>query len=226
MTPDSSSLSVLKPVDTSMKLLHHHNLDLQDECYFLGRYAVGRSYDYYDNQLIFNFKKDMDRRGQQDWPYKARAIQTVARAFWLAISPWGFDSINATTFVPIPPSKIRTDPNYDDRMVRMLRAVRHHPSLDVRELVAQTESTVAAHASLDRLAADELVELYEIIETAVSPTPERIVIVDDVLTTGAHFRATKEVLETRFPDADFVGIFIARSIHLEAEDTDFPEFQN
>ena len=167
MTSNNSPINVLKPVDPLMKLFHHHNLDSQDECYFLGRYAVGMGFDYCDNQLIMNFKKNMDRRDLPEWRYKAIAIRTIARAFGTAISAWGSDTIDRSTFVPIPPSKIRTDPNYDDRMVRMLRAVRHSSPLNVRELVAQTESTVAAHASSDRLDADELVELYEFIETAV-----------------------------------------------------------
>jgi adenine/guanine phosphoribosyltransferase-like PRPP-binding protein len=38
---------------------------------------------------------------------------------------------------------------------------------------------------------------------------KRIAIVDDILTTGAHFKACKTVLQERFPEAQIFGIFIA-----------------
>ena len=110
-----------------------------------------------------------------DWHYKAAAITIIARALSSAIHPWGSNIIDASTFVPIPPSKVRDAPGYDDRLTRMLRAVRNAPTLDIRDLVVQSESIVAAHLSSDRLEAEELVELYEINESLASPTPERIV---------------------------------------------------
>ena len=42
--------------------------------------------------------------------------------------------------------------------------------------------------------------------------PASIAIVDDVLTTGAHFRAASTVLAVRFPTAQIVGLFIARRV--------------
>jgi len=33
------------------------------------------------NQLIFNFKKSVDRKGLPEWPYKEKAIQDVAQMF-------------------------------------------------------------------------------------------------------------------------------------------------
>ena len=224
MTTDNSLPHVLTPIDLEMKTLYHHNLDLHDECYFLGRYAVGMGFEYCDNQLILNFKKEMHRRGLPEWHYKARAINTIATAMRAAISPLGLGIIRKSTFVPIPPSKARSDPGYDDRMTKMLQAISTNPRLDVREIVTQSESTIAAHAASDRLGSDDIADLYGIDETVVLPTPERIVIVDDVITTGAHFRATKQVLSTRIPDAAFIGIFVARSVNLEVEDTDLTEF--
>ena len=225
MTLDNAFPNVLTPVDSAMKTFYHHRLDLNDECYFLGQYAVGGGFDHCDNQLIRNFKKDMSHKGMRDWHYKAAAIRTIARALRAAIRPWGSNTIDMSTFVPIPPSKVRSDPGYDDRLTNMLRAVRNAPPLDVRDLVVQVESTDAAHVSLDRLDAEDLVDLYEINESLASPNPEHIVIVDDVITTGSHFRATKDILSRRFPNAAFVGIFIARSIHLNVEGDDFPEIE-
>jgi predicted amidophosphoribosyltransferase len=43
-----------------------------------------------------------------------------------------------------------------------------------------------------------------------SDVPTNIGIVDDLLTTGSHFRAIKDKLLERLPHARIVGFFIAR----------------
>jgi orotate phosphoribosyltransferase len=46
-----------------------------------------------------------------------------------------------------------------------------------------------------------------------NPAPEKIVVFDDVLTGGSHFKAMKIVLRQRYPEVDIIGLFLARSIH-------------
>ncbi|MDI1352270.1 MAG: hypothetical protein PSV35_05800, partial [bacterium] len=48
--------------------------------------------------------------------------------------------------------------------------------------------------------------------TLINPKPKAIVIFDDVITTGASFKAAKEILNTSFPKIPSIGIFIARNI--------------
>ena len=45
-----------------------------------------------------------------------------------------------------------------------------------------------------------------------TPEPERLVILDDMLTSGRHFRAVTFVLHRRFPRAQIVGTFITRRV--------------
>ena len=45
---------------------------------------------------------------------------------------------------------------------------------------------------------------------AFAAAPEFIAVVDDVLTTGAHYRAAKSLLSARFPGTRIAGLFIAR----------------
>ena len=35
---------------------------------------------------------------------------------------------------------------------------------------------------------------------------------DDVLTTGAHFKAVQALLQSQFPQTEIVGLFIARRV--------------
>jgi predicted amidophosphoribosyltransferase len=112
--------------------------------------------------------------------------------------------------VPIPPSKGKGDPLYDDRISLIVKKIREHPPVDVRELIIQTQSTVAAHLSPTRLRPSDLETIYSLDEALLTPPIAQIAIVDDVLTTGAHFKAVKSMLSNRLPNAKIIGLFIAR----------------
>ena len=120
------------------------------------------------------------------------------------------------TFVPVPPSRAREDPLHDDRLTRMLRAIRPEPPRDIRELIVQTGSTDAVHRGEVRPRPEEIEALCRVDEALTKPAPRRIAVVDDLLATGAHFRAAKSRLSARFPETLVVGLFIAR----RAPDTD------
>ena len=46
--------------------------------------------------------------------------------------------------------------------------------------------------------------------------PTHIAVVDDVITSGAHFRAAKDLLAERFPEAQIIGIFWARAVDVDS----------
>ena len=220
MTSDGTFPQRLTKVDDLTRPDHWY-LTADDACYFIGEYTAYRGYAHSDtNHLIFNFKKTMDRRGRPEWRYKDQAIQTAAAAFRRTLAPKDLDRL---TFVPIPPSKAKGDPLYDDRLTRMLGAIRPKPPLDVRELVVQTVSTDAIHVQDVRPAPEEIQALYRIDETLAEPAPGIIAVVDDILTTGAHFRATKSVLSTRFPGTSIIGLFISRRVPDTADLEDFDD---
>ena len=101
----------------ALTLPDHHYLDAQDICFYASEYTAGEGHAYSNtNQLIHNFKKTMDKRGTAQWQYKERAIQQATNIFRAAIKP---DA--KITFVPVPPSKAKNDPLYDDRLLRLLQ---------------------------------------------------------------------------------------------------------
>lgn len=188
----------------------HWHLTKSDQCHFLGEYTAGGGFQFSPtNQLIFNLKKSPARRGLADWHYKELAIREVAAALRAAIKA---DYLDRITFVPIPPSKAKDDPLYDDRMVRVLTAIRPAPPLDVRELIVQPSSTQAAHESQRRPSPEDILSRYELDVALAHPSRELIFVVDDVLTTGAHFCAAKLLLARQFPGTPVAGIFVARRV--------------
>lgn len=187
----------------------HYWLTDDDRCYFLGEYTARKGYSYSQtNQLILNFKKSLDRQGTPEWQYKQSAIRQAAASFRRALG----EDPPAHVFVPMPPSKARDDRLYDDRMTRMLRAIWPGESADVRELIVQSESADAAHERPVRPRPKELQAAYRIKESLAIPEPSTVAIVDDLLTTGAHFRAASSVLAERFPAVQIIGLFLARRV--------------
>jgi len=120
--------------------------------------------------------------------------------------------LEVATLVPVPPSKARTENEFDDRMERICALIQQ--DRDVRNLVVQNNSMVANHArgANDRVTVPELLQVYEIDETLANPEPTQIGIVDDMLTAGTHYRAMHTILSQRFPAAQTVGLFVARRI--------------
>ena len=197
----------------------HFWLAPADQCLFLGEYTARKGFSFSaTNSVVLNFKKSVDRRGRTEWQYKEKAITNVALAFGAAISA---DWLAAATLVPIPPSKAKTDPLYDDRLVRMLRGIPAASPLDIRELIVQLQSMDAAHDADVRPTPDDIAAGYHVDERLVQPPPSTIAIFDDVMTTGAHYVAARRVLSGRFPQAAIFGFFIARRV---PETTDFSVF--
>ncbi len=197
----------------------HYYLAAEDECYFIGEYTARKGFAFSaTNSLILNLKKGMDRRGKSEWPHKARAIKAAAAAFRASLSD---EARTTLTFVPVPPSKAKDDPLYDDRLTQALHAIWPGKAVDVRELVVQPQSTPAAHDQDDRPTPAELEARYAIDQNLVAPAPQTIAVIDDVMTTGAHFIAVRNALRRKFPTTKIVGLFIARRVPEAMDIEDF-----
>ena len=83
---------------------------------------------------------------------------------------------------------------------------------DTRELIVQRANMPPSHAG-QRAAIDELIANYQIDDALRIPAPrERIVIFDDVLTTGRHYKAAVQFLAPVFANVTYRGLFVARRV--------------
>jgi hypothetical protein len=197
----------------------HHYLQEGDVCLYLGEYTARKGYAHSEtNHLVVNFKKGVDRKGLPEWKYKGIAIRKAGGLLRQALTQ---DALQKATHVPIPPSKAKSDPQYDDRVLQMVR-VCAGPSADIRELVVQNFSTGASHESDSRPSPGDLVANYSIDQSLITPAPKLLLVYDDVLTTGAHFKAVQYMLRQAFPDVPIFGLFIARRVP-ESDDFDIIE---
>lgn len=136
-----------RQVDASI-IADHTHLTLEDNCLFLFEYTSGKNYTFSDtNSLISNLKKKPSMAAQPSYLYKTIAIATSATHLRNALN---VEWLKTATLVPVPSSKHRTDPEYDDRVTQICRSIVVPFPLDVREIVAQRTSIRAAHESWDR----------------------------------------------------------------------------
>ncbi|WP_155767647.1 hypothetical protein [Xanthomonas hortorum] len=186
-------------------------LSVTDSCSYYGEYTSGGTYQASEtNQLIFNLKnKPTSSSGKLH--YKEQAIN-----HWGVVLSQVIDvpkTIGNFTFVPMPGSKPIGHPDYDDRMLRVLRRMAYGiTGVDVRPILKQVVERQAQHHGT-RMTPDELCESLAIDrEQLQQPINKAIVIVDDVITKGASFVAAKQLLSS-LPGVNFVvGVFLAKTV--------------
>lgn len=206
---NTSAFRVIR-IDESIRRDHAYLTD-SDECFCLGEYHPRAGFNAGPvNDLISNYKKSVLRRGRPEYVHKERAIQKVAHLVKGVIND---NAVRTCTVIPVPPSKAKLDPLYDDRLMRSLSVV--HPDLDVRELLIAKQSMRAHHefqAGEKRPTPDDLYAMLSIQEECLQPpVKQTIILFDDVLTNGTHFKACKRLLNERLPDRNVVGLFIGRA---------------
>ena len=202
----------LQKIDEHLRTPAHDYLEDGDECLFYGEYTAGGGFGHSEtNQLVFNFKKSVEKRDTKEWIFKQRAVKKVAEIF-LKLEIW--EQLKLYTWVPIPPSKSINDPLYDDRLIQTLKIMKaSEPSFDYRELVKISQSRKTARDSDSRPTPEDHYGNYELDRSLLEPKPEKIVIYDDVITTGSGYKAMKRMIKENFVDTEILGIFIARTVH-------------
>ena len=176
----------LRRVSSEILLAGEHcYLNCADECYFATPYEC--NWEPGLKQLVIALKR-----------CQPRAIEYVSEQLKIAIRDEWAENY---TFVPMPRSSCA-----DNAIKAILRKTRIK---DSRDLLCQTVNTPASHDGWHP-SPSERAELFSVNELLSSPKPSAIAIVDDVLTTGAHFSAAKYVLNQRWPEINVIGVFLAR----------------
>jgi hypothetical protein len=211
--------SRLVALDEEMRA-DHCFLDDADRCLCVAEYRPGRGTAANAvNLLIANLKcppsiATIDPRRRH---YKQHAIGEVARALRAAVSrSW----VEGATWIPIPTSRPPPDADYDDRLPRILRQAFAGYALDLRALLYQSEPTAADHASARRSSSAALYNLIRLDRQLLAQAPlrDRIVLFDDVLTTGKHYKCCERRLREALGEGkalrqhEISGLFVARRI--------------
>ncbi len=195
-----------------------------DVCFYIMEYHSKLGYKHSnENSTIQNLKKPMDRINNSEWSHKEKAIREIGE-----MCKQCFDKIDSQRLIiPIPPSKTKNDILYDNRILQILNIARQDNGNIIHNdnIILQSKNYPASHENDgNRMSADALEKIYEVdLNELVSANIKNIIIFDDVITTGAHFRAVCNKLEQglgdKFHEYDIKGLFVARTIRLEPEES-------
>jgi len=202
-------------------LSDYYYLNEEDECFFFHVYHANKGFKFSEyNQLISNFKKKLDRKGEYDWKYKQEAVRKVASILRSTLAT----ITTPVTIVPIPPSLCKTDAMYDDRMLQALKmAAIGLKNITVRDIISLEENREASHSgSKTRLPPSQLLELLTL-EDNPSIQTQNVILIDDVITTGSQFKACKMLLLRNYEGIEVTGLFIARTQHDNNPADDFSD---
>lgn len=190
----------------------HFYLVEGDRCYYYGEYTSHGGFGASDTNNWINNLKKKPTASQQQLYYKDQAVTYWANILRQLVPPQNTHDI---TFVTIPGSKPVDHPDYDPRMDLVLRRwAGGDPLIDIRRLLVQTEERKAQHEDDVRRTPEQLLETLAIDHTQLTTAPRpNIVIVDDVITRGASYKAAHTLLEGIDGVQTIVGLFLAKNIH-------------
>jgi predicted amidophosphoribosyltransferase len=177
-------------------LSEHSCLVPVDCCYFIGEYASKQGFG-----------------NLPEWPYKGEAILKIAS--WL-MSTTVWQNLKSATWVPIPPSKIKSDPQYDNRLWQVLLKMKEkESSLDIRELLLAQSSRKAAHNPGEiRPNINNHLNNFILDSSQKDPQPRGIILFDDIITSGASFKAAQRMIQQEFQNIKIIGLFVARAAQI------------
>lgn len=207
------AFAAARALDDSMRT-DHACLTATDRCWCLAEYQPGTNYRVSKvNQMIFNLKcrPSIASADPRRMHYKVLAMDAVARVLRAALSR---SSVETATWIPIPPSRPARDADYDDRLQRILAQAFDGYDLDLRRLLYQTEVTAPDHTRAHRLSADALYRIIGLDRRLldIRPLRARIVLFDDVLTTGKHYKCCERRLRDTLAAIPISGLFVARRV--------------
>jgi len=97
-------------------------------------------------------------------------------------------------------------------MWQVVSGVCEGKSADARELIRQSANYDAAHLAGDGTARIKPSQLQALYEIAAPPPKPLVLLFDDVLSAGCHFRAAKSAILAAHPGTRVVGFFLARRV--------------
>ena len=188
-------------------LAFYPHLKIEDKCAYAREYKTQIGYKgSKTNSLISNFKKSPRKRDTKEWQYRKQAVKRFAEEIAQLFKP----NINAT-ITAIPSSKPKIHSDYDRRFEDLFEELlKIRPALNIEWPVEIKEVVQASHLGGSR-DPEDIKKKY--IWKGFKSSFDKIGIIDDVLTTGAHFRAMSDFLKEKDYKGEIVGLFWSRAVY-------------
>lgn len=168
--------------------------------------TAGQNYSFSEtNQKIANLKKLPSVQDPNQLYYKGLAIEQFARE---ATEIFAANADKKIEIVPMPPSKIPGHPDYDDRLLKVAqKIVAACPHAKVFPALVGVENRAAAHAVTETRITRSVQGIYDNLKVdqtiLTQHDPDaKIVLLDDVITSGASIAAAIRHLKEVIPDCE------------------------
>jgi len=185
-------------------------LNADDNCFYYRDYQASGGYQASEsNQLVFNLKiaPQVETENSARWKHKLNAIEQCVFDF-----EQFFDSFIRTNkslligVIPIPPSKVRSDPEYDDRMMVVAnRLSDKYQQIDAHDAFERKASATPLHLGGTRRVSDAKDSM--VLSDIQLDRYDVVFVIDDVITTGTSFVAYKELINECYPSLVVAGLF-------------------
>lgn len=183
--------------------------------YYARIYPPGEGFKYSDtNNYILNLKISPSEKNRIQHKNQAIDLFSQEVSEFLIDKLPSNDSPLDLVLVPIPPSKSPSDDNYDDRMLTVARKISQRvPQVRYADLLSTIQSKKSFSKSGNTRDTRQILDNLQVNEILLDSTlhqNSKCVLIDDVLTSGAHFVAAQEKL-FQYSINVRAGIFWAKS---------------
>ena len=183
----------------------HIHIKGDDTCIYSREYISEGYITSQTNSLILNFKKSPVKKKSSEWRYRQKAIEQ----FKIEIDQLFKENLSIA-ITAIPSSKHRSNTEYDNRFEDLFNELlKSRQGLKIEWPIEMTQTVQASHAGGER-SPEHIKRNYA--WKGFKETPKRLCVFDDVLTTGAHFRAVSDFLRENEYKGQIIGIFWSRAI--------------
>ena len=191
------------------------HINKNDDCHYWGDYLSANTladdpiteFASMWTSQIHNFKKGNDRKDNPEWYYRNAAV-----VFFASILSNSIKDNPTTGIMSIPSSKKSDDNSYDKRFEDLFKEFRtKSKQVKVISPIAIQETTTPSHAGGTRVP-EEIRANYKLTKPHELLQLDKLIICDDVLTTGAHFRAVSDfITEIGNFKKSIIGLFFSKT---------------
>lgn len=178
-----------------------------DICVYAREHTDGGYEASHSNQMLFNYKKPLVCKDTGQWYYKIHSIALFATELSRLKFPTN------SVLIPAPTSKPRSSVLFDSRIDDSINElIKYRPDLKLQHILDMSEEIRSAHSE-GGPRDPAIIEQYITVSNFKGiDIPDKVFIIDDIITTGGHFKAAKNAILKRFPDMNVVGVFWAKHI--------------
>lgn len=206
-----------------------------DKCGHLMEYIKGGGYKASKtNDLILNFKKsyynsDGEKKSSIELGHKEEAIRKFADDLYELLKNSPQEKLVNISFIPT--SKSKQDPEYDDRFKLVCKKLSERFKGDTRFLFKNPIEILNSRVQSSRtneFRGEEYIQKLKNNFSWVwshSKRPDIFLVLDDVINTGAQFRAYSGfVLENMQNPPQIIGLFWAKAVEKASSNEDVSDF--